>query len=128
MLIVCIDNDPAILDGMRTLLNGWGARVITALDQATAMEALDGLGERRSAYSSITISTAATASPRSATSARDFGGDIPAILITADRSPHVREAASARGAYRRAAQAGEAGGAARPAARNGAAQQTVAAE
>ncbi len=31
-LIVCIENDRAILDGMRTLLTGWDAKVIAAVD------------------------------------------------------------------------------------------------
>ena len=42
---------------------------------------------------SIITSTAATASPRSATSAAASATTFPAILITADRSPHVRAAA-----------------------------------
>src|SRR4029079_12768630 len=34
---VCIDNEPAILDGMETLLRGWGCEVIKAADLDTAL-------------------------------------------------------------------------------------------
>ncbi len=30
--VLCIDNEPPILDGMETLLGGWGCRVIKAPD------------------------------------------------------------------------------------------------
>ena len=97
LLVVCIDNDPAILDGMRTLLQGWGARVVTALDQAGAMQALADLGERPLGllvdyHLDRGNGAAAIRDIRAA-----FGQDIPAILITADRSPHVRETAARDG-------------------------------
>lgn len=97
LLVVCIDNDPAILDGMRTLLQGWGARVVTAVDQAGAMQALADLGERPLGllvdyHLDRGNGAAAIRDIRSA-----FGADIPAILITADRSPHVRETAARDG-------------------------------
>ena len=69
-LIVCIENDPAILDGMKTLLTAWDAEVIAVADPDAADRG--DRGRRRAAspacWSTI-ISTAATASPRSATSA-----------------------------------------------------------
>src|SRR5438128_7273459 len=37
-LIVCVENDAAILDGMRTLLTGWNAEVIAVTDADAAME------------------------------------------------------------------------------------------
>lgn len=97
LLVVCIDNDPAILDGMRTLLQGWGARVVTALDQTGAMQALADLGERPLGllvdyHLDRGNGAAAIRDIRAA-----FGADIPAILITADRSPHVRETAARDG-------------------------------
>jgi CheY-like chemotaxis protein len=97
LLVVCIDNDASILDGMRTLLQGWGARVVTAIDQAGAMQALAELGERPLGllvdyHLDRGNGAAAIRDIRAA-----FGGDIPAILITADRSPHVRETAARDG-------------------------------
>ena len=91
---LCIDNEPSVLDGMETLLRGWGCEVITASDLERAL-------------------TAAAASPAAPNgllvdyhldrgngietilALRRRYGDLPAILITADRSPAVREAARA---------------------------------
>jgi signal transduction histidine kinase len=91
--IVCIENDLAILDGMKTLLTAWGAEVIAATDPDAAIEAID------AAHGQVTgllvdyhldrgNGVAAIRDIR-----RRFGEHIPAILITADRSPHVRAAA-----------------------------------
>jgi Na+/proline symporter/signal transduction histidine kinase len=95
--VLCIDNDLAILDGMETLLSGWGCRVLKAPDLNSAVAAIadakvspdgllvdyhldngngiDAIGELR----------------------RRFGAELTAILITADRSPRVREEARAHG-------------------------------
>src|ERR1700726_3078104 len=43
-LIVCIENDPAILDGMRTLLTAWDAKVIAVADPEAATEAIEAAG------------------------------------------------------------------------------------
>jgi Na+/proline symporter/signal transduction histidine kinase len=94
-VVLCIDNDLPILDGMRTLLEGWDCQVLQAPGLAeavaTAMETkipldcllvdyrlddgngLDAIRELR----------------------RRFGADLPAILITADRSLRLRQAAQA---------------------------------
>ena len=41
IVVLCIDNDLAILDGMETLLGGWGCRVLKAPDLASAAAAID---------------------------------------------------------------------------------------
>ena len=79
------------------LLHGWGCEVIKAPDLAVALAAI--ARKRRSCRTgcwSITTSTTATASRRSWRCAQRCG-DLPAILITADRSPAVREQARAQG-------------------------------
>lgn len=38
--ILCIDNEPSVLAGMRALLEGWGCVVSTATDESTALGAL----------------------------------------------------------------------------------------
>src|SRR5258707_7252091 len=43
-LIVCIENDPAILDGMKTLLTAWHAEVIAVADPEAAIRAIDASG------------------------------------------------------------------------------------
>src|SRR5580765_4685675 len=92
-LIVCIENDPAILDGMRTLLTAWNAEVIAVADPDAAIAAIEASGR---SVTGLLVDyhldrgngLAAIREIR-----RRFGESIPAILITADRSPHVRAAA-----------------------------------
>jgi len=91
--IVCVENDPAILDGMKTLLKAWDAEVIAATDPESAIEAIEAAG---GSVTGLLVDyhldrgngVAAIREIR-----RRFGENIPAILITADRSPHVRAAA-----------------------------------
>jgi Na+/proline symporter/signal transduction histidine kinase len=92
-LIVCIENDPAILDGMKTLLTSWDARVIAAVESEAAIEAIEGAGGR---ITGLLVDYHLDRGNGIATIReirRRFGATIPAILITADRSPHVRQAA-----------------------------------
>jgi CheY-like chemotaxis protein len=95
--VVCIENDPAILDGMSTLLKGWDARVIAESSPEAAMDAI--------AASSASITGLLVDyhldRGNGIAAIRDirhrFGAGIPAILITADRSIHVRDAAREEG-------------------------------
>jgi Na+/proline symporter/signal transduction histidine kinase/CheY-like chemotaxis protein len=91
--VLCLDNEPAILEGMEALLASWGCHVLTARDLAGATAAV-----RASPYRPNGLlvdyhldgenGIDAVAALRAA-----FGADLPAILITADRSPAVRQAA-----------------------------------
>jgi CheY-like chemotaxis protein len=92
-LIVCVENDPTILDGMKTLLTAWDAKVIAATDPEMAIQAIEAAGERVTGmlvdyHLDRGNGIAAIRDIR-----RRFGASLPAILITADRSPHVRVAA-----------------------------------
>src|SRR6202050_750733 len=42
--VLCIDNEPSILDGMRVLLGGWGCRGLPATDLTAALAAIAGGG------------------------------------------------------------------------------------
>jgi len=96
MAVLCIDNDLKILDGMKTLLGGWGCRVIAATDLAAAADALR---DEKAAPAGLLVDyhldrgdgIAAIADLR-----RRYGTGMPAILVTADRTAAVREAASAQ--------------------------------
>jgi signal transduction histidine kinase len=93
---LCIDNEPSVLDGMETLLRSWGCEVIKAPDLGTALASIsqsllipNGLLvdyhlDRGNGIEAIV-------------ELRRRYGDLPAILITADRSPAVREEARAEG-------------------------------
>jgi CheY-like chemotaxis protein len=93
---LCIDNDPAVLDGMQTLLTGWGCSVLTAPGLDEALVATEGAAiapngllvdyhlDRGTGLDAIAA-------------LRERYGDLPAILITADRSIAVRDRARALG-------------------------------
>ena len=92
---LCIDNEGAILDGMEMLLGGWGCRVLTAGDLIGALAAIDASGAEPDGllvdyHLGGDNGLAAIAELR-----RRLGRHVPAILITADRSAHVREEAQA---------------------------------
>jgi CheY-like chemotaxis protein len=92
-LVACIENDPAILDGMKTLLTAWDAEVIAVTDPEAAIEALESAGRPVTGllvdyHLDRGNGLAAIREIR-----RHFGDNVPAILITADRSPQVRAAA-----------------------------------
>ena len=90
--VLCVDNDPRILEGMHMLLDGWGCAVrmlggseeIAALGEADRpaivladyhLDGEDGLQVIRRLRAR-------------------FGAELPAILVTADRSHEVRMAAA----------------------------------
>jgi CheY-like chemotaxis protein len=96
MLVLCIDNEPKILDGMETLLGGWGCRVLKAPDLKSALTAMS---EAKAAPNGLLVDyhlDSGNGIEAIAALRWRFGNDLPAILITADRSPVVREDARAR--------------------------------
>jgi len=100
---LCIDNERSILDGMEKLLGGWGCRVLTAADLPEALAAIETSGLEPDGllvdyHLDGGNGVAAIAELRRRLGRQD-GRDLPAILITADRSLHVREEAQAEAAY-----------------------------
>src|SRR5262249_1104125 len=94
MTVLCIDNDAKVLDGMETLLTGWRCQVLKATDLKTAQQAILG-GAARPAGLLIDYHLDSGNGLDAITELRWRLGDLPAILITADRSPRVRNAARA---------------------------------
>ena len=98
---LCIDNDRSILDGMEKLLGGWGCRVLTAADLTEALAAMDASGLEPDGllvdYHLDGGNGIAAIAELRRRLGRQLGRDLPAILITADRSLHVREEAQGRG-------------------------------
>jgi len=95
LVVLCIDNDPAILDGMETLLTGWGCRVIKAPDVARAIVLMR---EARMTPDVLLIDYHLDDGEgiEAAKQLRwKLGQSLPAVLITADRSRRVRDAARA---------------------------------
>src|SRR5262249_20350174 len=89
MTVLCIDNEPKILDGMESLLGGWGCKVIKAPDLATALRLANeavphGLlvDYHLDQGTGIEVIVALR---------QHCNRELPAILITADRNTGVRE-------------------------------------
>lgn len=91
--LMVIDNEPAILAAMRSLLEGWGLEVITAASAADAVRAITSHAGTVSViladyhlHQDDGIILVESLRQRA-------GRHIPALLITADRSPAVQELA-----------------------------------
>src|SRR5690606_36455508 len=88
--VLCIDNEPKILDGMRLLLSGWGCTV-TLAESVAAVEAL--AAAEPPAIDAVIADyhlddgtgISAIGKLRAA-----LGREVPALLVTADRTPDVR--------------------------------------
>ena len=91
--VLCIDNEPSILDGMRVLLGGWGCRVLTATDLTAALAAIAGGGHEPDGLLVDYHLDGSNGVGAITELRRRHGGDLPAILVTADRSVLVREEA-----------------------------------
>ncbi len=90
LFILCIDNDAAILEGMRTLLTGWQCRVITAESSAEACAALAGATQRPDMILADYHLDGETGVGAIAAVRRTIAADIPALIITADRSAEIQ--------------------------------------
>ncbi len=95
--VLCIDNEPKILEGMALLITGWGCTV----REAHSITALDEITRSGEPAPDIIIADyhlddgdgiAAIQSLRAA-----YEADVPALLITADRSADVRNEAEKHG-------------------------------
>lgn len=86
--VLCIDNEPAILEGMSLLLSGWGCAVETAVSASEVMGRTHGRAPHAIiADYHLDDGTGIEAVIRLR---QHFGADIPALLVTADRTPEVR--------------------------------------
>ncbi|MCQ1769225.1 hybrid sensor histidine kinase/response regulator [Neorhizobium galegae] len=88
--VLCIDNEPRILEGMALLITGWGCTV----GQADSLAALDDIIERREPPPEIIIADYHLDDGNGIEAIlklrQRYQADIPALIITADRTPEVR--------------------------------------
>ena len=98
-VVLCIDNERAILDGMQTLLGGWGCSVLKAADLAEALAAIEGSGLEPDGLLVDYHLDGGNGIGAIAELRRRHGGGLAAILLTADRSAHVREEARTAGVH-----------------------------
>jgi signal transduction histidine kinase/CheY-like chemotaxis protein len=95
-LVVVLDDDPMVLEGMRGLLVGWGCRAVTADSDGDALTAL----ARHAEMPDLIISDYRLAAGKTGFDAVArlrgvLGTDIPAFLISGDTAPErLREAAA----------------------------------
>lgn len=94
LTILVIDNEPAIIEGMKLLLTGWGCTVITAGDAEAALKAVQQAGVTPD-IALVDYHLDGGLGIDAVMTLRWKLGKLPAALITADRSQNVRDAAHA---------------------------------
>jgi CheY-like chemotaxis protein len=97
LTVLVIDNDAAILDGMRTLLTGWRCVVLTASGGKEAAVALKARGAMPDAILADYHLDESNGIDVVIKLRWTFGIDMPAVLVTADRSLPVRDRATEKG-------------------------------
>jgi Na+/proline symporter/signal transduction histidine kinase len=97
--VLCVDNEPAILDGMRTLLEHWRCRVIQAVDVGQALKLIADDERMPDLILADYHLEDETGVDCIEAIRRHAGYSIPAILITADRSPDVEAEVRGKGLY-----------------------------
>ena len=94
--VLAIDNEPRILDGMKLLISGWGCLVETA-DSIAALESRsDAAGAPDLIIADYHLDDG-TGVEAILKLRRDLDAEIPALLVTADRTPEVRAEAERHG-------------------------------
>ncbi|MHA1545280.1 MAG: hybrid sensor histidine kinase/response regulator, partial [Alphaproteobacteria bacterium] len=95
MVVLVIDNDARILDGMKALLGNWGCEVVTAQTSAQARAAL------RQFTPDMVLADYHLDDGNGIDAVGDLrahaGADLPAILVTADRSQLIKARAKQSG-------------------------------
>jgi signal transduction histidine kinase/Na+/proline symporter len=94
-VVLCVDNEPAILDGMKSLLGNWQCTVLTARGVEEALAVLADKPVTPGIILADYHLEQGTGMECIAAIRRQTGFKVPAVLITADRSPDVEEQARA---------------------------------
>ncbi len=91
VIVLCIENEPQVLAGMEALLSNWGTHVLGASDLEAALALIKKSGVRPDVLLIDYHLDEGNGVDAIVRLRQDFGADLPAVLITADRSPKVRE-------------------------------------
>lgn len=98
MTVLLIDNEPAILEGMATLLAGWNCRPVPVASTAEALAALDTLEAPPGAIlADYHLDDGETGTQAIRAVAAKLGRPLPAAIITADRTDEVSAEAAEGG-------------------------------
>lgn len=95
--VLCIDNEPEILKGMESMLTGWGCIVFTASTVEDALACFSAGGAAPDGVIADYHLDTGNGIDAIAECRRRFDPDIPAILLTADRSRVVQTLTEERG-------------------------------
>lgn len=94
LLIVAVDNEPRILDGLKLMLEGWGCAVVAARDAADALARTPQGATVGGLLADYHLDEGRTGLDAIARLRLEWG-HLPAALITADRTEELREQARA---------------------------------
>lgn len=97
LFVVVVDDDRAILEGMRRLLRGWGCEVLLAEGSRALLEELGGRDYPAPDWliCDYRLRGGETGLDVVAAVRRHFGAPVPAAIVSGDVHPEVREAAQA---------------------------------
>jgi Na+/proline symporter/signal transduction histidine kinase len=97
-VLLCIDNEPAVLAGMEALLTGWGCRVHTAASISKSVETVAAMPAPPDVILADYHLDSGTG-PLAVEAVRKALGnaDIPAVIITADHGNEVQRDVKSRG-------------------------------
>lgn len=97
-LIVVVDDDRSIVEGLSLLLDSWGYEVVTALSLAALEQALPGLPRAPSLIIADHFLPAGRTGAEAVERLRAFAGQpVSAIILTGDTTPERQEDAKALG-------------------------------
>lgn len=93
--VLVIDNDSAILDGMTAILSGWGCSIATS----TGMPVLSENAPPDVIVADYHLDDELTGDAVVAGIRAVYRADVPAIIITADRTPELRDTLGGQGLH-----------------------------
>jgi CheY-like chemotaxis protein len=93
---LCIENEPQVLAGMEALLGGWGCHVLTAPSLTSALALIESRQLRPDVLLVDYHLDEGNGIDAVVELRKKLDNGIPAALITADRSPNVRDEARAK--------------------------------
>ena len=98
--VLVLDNEEAILEGMRAMLGGWGVKVRAAatLEQARTL-VRRGRTPPDVILADYHLAAGALGDEAVAVLRADIGAEVPAVIITADRMPDLRDRLVASGLH-----------------------------
>ncbi|MEL7448212.1 MAG: NahK/ErcS family hybrid sensor histidine kinase/response regulator [Pseudomonadota bacterium] len=100
--MICVDNEPDILDGMQALLTRWGARPVVATDMRGAEQALQDIRTEHDTLPRLLLVDYhldhGDTGVRVVERLQQLAGEpIPAVVLTADRTNEVRHDVTSAG-------------------------------